>query len=291
MKANNLSISIPNKGCKKNCPYCVSRMTGYMTADEELFINNLRKARHLAEMSQVSSISITGKGEPLLNLKMVRDVVREFRDFPVELQTCGLELADDTSLVDLLVLEDVDIFALSFDNWSDFEAMKYVIERVNRLNRTVRVTMNVSDMLIKPFKEAGSRVPEFMDYINECKKYGVHQFSFRRLSIPYGSCGTPEGNRTANWIREHAKEDMNTGVGYYQKLLRQFSDACETDEIGMLRDLNYGAKLYTVRGISFTYFSYCIQDSSKNSEDIRSLIYQEDGHIYTTWNSLAGRIF
>ena len=297
MKANNLSVSVPNKGCKKNCPYCVSKMTGYTKTDEELFIDNLSKARHLAEMSQVSLISITGKGEPMLNLEMVRKVARRFCDFPVELQTCGWELADDTSLIDLLTFEGVDIFALSMDKWSDFEDMKHVIERINHLNKTVRVTMNVSDMLTKPFEEAGSRIPKFMDYINECKKNGIQQFSFRNLSVPYILKGNMNVNerarcdKTVKWIREHVKEDMNTGVGYYQELLRQFSDACETDEIGMLRDLNYGVKLYTVRGISFTYFNYCVQDSSKNSEDIRSLIYQEDGHMYTTWNSLASRIF
>ena len=66
MKANNISISIPNKGCRKNCSYCVSKMTGYMKTDKELFINNRHKARRLAEMSEVSSVSITGKGEPSL---------------------------------------------------------------------------------------------------------------------------------------------------------------------------------------------------------------------------------
>lgn len=287
MKVNNLSISIPNKGCKKNCLYCVSRMTGYMTADESLFIRNLTKARRIADRSQVSSVSITGKGEPMLNADMVREVVREFVDFPVELQTCGLELADDTSLVDLLTLEGVDIFALSFDRWSDFESMKYVIERINCMNRTVRVTMNVSDMLVKPFEEAGSRMPEFMDYISECKKYGIQQFSFRNLSIP---TGTPKDNKTAQWIEKHVLNNK-----YYQDLIHQFECARNagiiSGDVFMIRDLNYGARLYDVEGISFTYFDYCVQDLSRNSEDIRSLIYQEDGHMYTTWNSLAGRIF
>jgi hypothetical protein len=36
MRANNLTISIPNKGCEKNCPYCVSKCTGAIKEDRGL---------------------------------------------------------------------------------------------------------------------------------------------------------------------------------------------------------------------------------------------------------------
>jgi len=298
MKANNLSVSIPNRGCTKDCPYCVSKMTGYMTANVNLFMRNLDKAKHLAEMSQVSSVSITGKGEPLLNFKMVREVVKVFVDFPVELQTGGLELADNTSLVDLLAIDGVDIFALSFDKWTDFEDMKYVIERINHMDRTVRVTMNVSDML-PPINEAG-----FTDYIDMCIKHYVDQFSFRRLSIPerperiayladFIEGKTNIRGKAVGWIQKHAPYigEHRCNV-LYDDLIEQFDKIqYNTYKYGLIRNLNYGAKLYDVNGVSFTYFDYCIQDYSNNSEDIRSLIYQEDGHMYTTWNSLASRIF
>lgn len=282
MKANNLSISIPNKGCDKNCPYCVSRMTGYMKADENLFQINMIKAIHLANIFDVSSISITGKGEPMLNLDAIQNVLSMFKSFPIELQTNGLMLADDTSLVDMLARSGVDIFALSMDDLSDFEDMKYVIERINYMNRTVRVTMNVSDTLPSPEKF------KFIDYINKCKEYEVHQFSFRALTIP---TGTPEDNKTAQWIKEHVLFN-----DYYTKLIHEFQrEQNNYYEVTYkwLRTLNYGAQLYDVKGVSFTWFDYCIQDqdSTGDSTGIRSLIYQEDGHMYTTWNSLASRVF
>ena len=41
MRANNLTISVPYKGCDKDCPYCVSKMTGYMESDKEAFVYKL----------------------------------------------------------------------------------------------------------------------------------------------------------------------------------------------------------------------------------------------------------
>ena len=43
MKAQTLAISVPNYGCNKNCPYCVSKMTGYLKSNESLFLDNTQE--------------------------------------------------------------------------------------------------------------------------------------------------------------------------------------------------------------------------------------------------------
>ncbi len=54
--------------------------------------------------------------------------------------------------------------------------------------------------------------------------------------------------------------------------------------------LPYGAMLYMYDDISVTYFNYCIQDNH-NENDVRSLIFHEDGHLSTSWyGSNYGRI-
>ncbi len=58
----------------------------------------------------------------------------------------------------------------------------------------------------------------------------------------------------------------------------------------VLRKLPYGATLYDLDGIAVTHFDYCVQDDS-GEDDVRSLIFLEDGHLYTAWNSPASRIF
>lgn len=275
MKANNISISIPYKGCDKSCPYCVSKMTGYMKSDNDLFKINASKARKMADTTGVTGVSITGKGEPTLNFDMVNFVCHEFRDYPIEIQTNGLAMLKNPTLVDRLSLAGIDIFAISMDKPSDFELLKPVINRIKDLNKTVRVTLNVTDMLPNP------SVIKFTDYIDYCKEYGIDQFSLRQITI----ANFTEINEVHNWIMEH------TYNHYYADLIDQFKTMKLSKKIvQFLRSLSYGAELYDVDGISFTYFDYCIQDSS-NGDDIRSLIYMEDGHLYTSWNSLASRIF
>lgn len=277
MKANNLSICIPYKGCDKDCQYCISKMTGYMKSDEPLFFHNLVKARKLADVTGVTSVSITGKGEPTLNLSSIRGVCSYFKDHSIELQTNGLKLKEsalyDYDLIKVLSGLGIDIFAISMDRISDFEDMKEVISEIKSYGKLVRITLNVTDMLPDP------RVFSFTDYISLCQEVGVDQFSLRQITI----ANNTERNETHEWIEKHAENNK-----YYQLLIKQFSDNAYSYQF--IRALPYGAKLYDVNGISFTYFNYCIQDSS-NGEDIRSLIYDEQGHLGTSWVSKAGRIF
>lgn len=275
MKANNLSISIPYKGCDKACPYCVSKMTGYIESDEGMFIGKMDKVRHMAEMAEVSSVSITGKGEPMLNLDMVKEVIRNFKDFPIEIQTNGIRLKKEPNLVGVLAAEGLDIVAISFDRISDFEDYAELIKLIDSVGMTSRVTLNVTDML-PSFTEM-----RIMDYISLCKEYGVHQFSVRNIVAP----NYTEPTKYHIWIEENTKEDL------YQVLMDDFLNERENGgNIHFLRKLPYGGNLYDVEGISYTSFEYCIQDSN-NGDDIRSLIFQEDGHLYTSWNSMASRIF
>jgi hypothetical protein len=71
--------------------------------------------------------------------------------------------------------------------------------------------------------------------------------------------------------------------------LRQYYAYLQSNGMKIMR-LPYGATLYMVEGVSCTHFDYCIQDSN-NDNDIRSLIFHEDGHLSTSWyGSNYGRI-
>lgn len=272
MKANNLSISIPYKGCDKNCPYCVSKMTGYMDHNDELFDRNIEKVKHLAEMSEVSSVSITGKGEPVLNMTYVKYILKRFKEFPCELQTNGLALAKSFTLIRDLHLAGLDIIAISIDKLTDFEKIvEPIVSEAKKYGLTVRVTLNVTNLI-------DERV-SFNDIFGLAKSYKIDQFSLRNITIAnYGL-----NNKTTLWIHD------NTNEYQYEKMVQEMN--IEILKRGRkIRQLSYGAVLNDLDGIAVTNFDYCIQDDS-DDEDIRSLIYMEDGHLYTTWNSPASRIF
>ena len=75
MKAQNLTISVPPDSngeiCDKNCKYCISRMTGYIEHDYHKVLANIDKVKTVAKAANVSSVLITGKGEPMLNFDNV----------------------------------------------------------------------------------------------------------------------------------------------------------------------------------------------------------------------------
>jgi len=115
------------------------------------------------------------------------------------------------------------------------------------------------------------------DILDMIKKQGIaDQFSFRKLTTPSSS-----RNKEINeWIIDNGCEES------YNKKITNFGKNAK-----IIRRLPYGAILYDIDGIGFTHFDFCIQEES-NEYDIRSLIYQLDGHLYTSWDSTpASKIF
>ena len=243
-------------------------MTGFCEADESMFYRNIKKVHKIATMSGVTSVSITGKGEPLVNFEDTRKVIKEFSDFPVEVQTNGIKISKNTELIDLLYMAGLDVLAISVDNLEDVKGLEKAVERAHDFGLTVRFTFNVTDIFPKNI--------HFQSFVEICKANKIDQFSFRRIT----SANYTEENKVHAWIKEHAENNM------YDVLINQFKNG----NYRMIRNLPYGAKLYDVENMSFTYFDYCIQDDN-NDDDIRSLIYMENGHVYTSWNSEASRIF
>ncbi|GAI14101.1 unnamed protein product, partial [marine sediment metagenome] len=117
-----------------------------------------------------------------------------------------------------------------------------------------------------------------------CLDLNIEQLTFRVIAIPnYVEFNSAISQKTKKWIQDNIKADD----------VIMFLDSMESYLKGIgkiIRVLPYGAILYDYRSLSVTKFDYCVQDGAKEYK-IRSLIFQEDGHLYTHWNSLASRIF
>lgn len=277
MKANNLSISIPNYGCNKNCPYCVSRMTGYNIPNRELMYRNMEKVLNIASRSDVNSISFTSKGEIIYLNKSV-DVLENFLNtfspyFSCELQTNGIGL--NKTLIENLYERGLDIIAISIDKFKDIQKFNKIFKYIKSFNMTIRLTVNlVPDTYIYPMSS----------YIQECQTFGVDQISFRQITVPNHKIMSNEKSiNTKNWIEKNINQSqVNDFIKNFNFILNQRGEK--------IRDLPYGVSIYNIDGISITYFDYCIQDKSSDG-DVRSLIFHEDGHLSTTWyGSNIGRI-
>jgi len=277
MKAQNLTICVPNKGCDKNCPYCVSKMTPSVQSDLKRMEWNLKKVKFFAERAGVSSILFTGKGEPFLNIKDLTYLANLFSFFPIEIQTNGLKLLECYNEQELMIARDIlwaaNVLAFSFDRMEQFDKFKDLFEFLKKnYGIVIRVTMNVTEWL------EGYDPSQF---IGKCQECGVDQFSFRNIVVPTRLMKDQEAYKAARWIDENTDPLLYNN---YKKFISKFSNSL------IIRELPYGAVVYDICDVAVTCFDYCVQDKN-NGDDIRSLIFQEDGHLYTSWNSKASILF
>ena len=275
MRAQNLAISIPKtKDCDKNCPYCVSKMTGFLKPNLDLFWKNIGKAKTLAKHSNITSVLITGKGEPMQEPDLVRSVLYIFREFPTELQTNGKYLHKNPEYVETLSDEGLNVLAISIDQPEEITEYAHLVKRAQAAGMLVRYTINLTNRF-----ESRS----FWHIFTMCKLAGIDQLSLREVTIPTDAIDTKESKAAQEWINKHVNTNFVKTIKVGMKL--------NLEESGrFLMSLPYGAKLYDLEGISVTWFDYCVQDNNEG-DDIRSLIYQEDGHLQTCWNSRASKLF
>lgn len=267
MKANNLTISI-DAPCNKNCPFCISNMTFYPESNKVLFERNMWKAHVLATMASVNSVLITSKGEPTLNLEMVKKCCGVFHDFPLEIQISGTAVDVET-----FYIWGINTVAFSISRYKEmFDLEKRFIE-CNKKGINVRVTIVLSDLW---------HPPDGYNFLADCNQLGIKQVTLRTMSIPTDYLETGESIKTMEWIKAHNNIEKN--LLFYEQL-RTY----EKSE-NLVRNLPFGPSVYSMEGIAVTTIPYCIQESN-NSEDIRSLIYHQDGHMYTSWDKPASILF
>jgi hypothetical protein len=239
---------------------------------------NMEKAKTVARACGVTSVLITGKGEPCLSDFL--SVRIAFKEFPIELQTNGKALLKDSELADG-VLSSINVLAISIDDIEEIYKFKPLVEKAHRFGILVRYTINISDRFANL---------SFANMFYNCKDVGIDQLSLRRISVPKIICKTAEAAEACFWINRHSTN--NPVVDKIFDEMKGFINASLEKGTGQLiMELPFdNAMVYDLQGISVTYFDNCIQEKN-NTSDIRSLIYQEDGHLYTSWDSDASKLF
>ena len=272
MKTNNLTVSIPYKGCDKNCPYCVSKMTGFMKkSDADLMLDRVDKVIYLAKTAGATSVLFTSKGEAMLNFRDLQDLLKAFSmEFFCELQTNGIMLAKKPEMLETLISEGLTTLAVSIDNFN-FDWMKSFLEIAKDNNLILRATVNLWE---KTYEHDPA------DWIAKLKSFGFNQASFRTLTIPENCVDTEESKKAQEWIKEHGAKD---------RLWTLKMDAM-IEKARKIRSLNFGPTVYGIDGIAVIHFPYCVQENN-DGDDVRSLIFQEDAHLYDSWDDSASVLF
>ncbi len=176
-------------------------------------------------------------------------------------------------LVDLIRLGNV--LAFSLDTIDEFNKFKPLFKSVTAAGVILRITMNVTNKLYINIDES-----LFEELIDKCIEVGASQLTVRQITIPANHLENDVALETVKWINENGDPEK------YEYLSRMINVAANH----LIRTLPYGARVYDYRGIGVVAFDYCIQDFN-DGENIRSLIFEEDGHLYTSWNSNASVLF
>jgi len=277
MKAEILTICVPNNGCDQNCPFCISKMTPEVEPNFGRMYRNIEKVKTLARAAHVSHVLFTSKGEPTMNEDLYR-LSQEFEDFPMELQTNGylFQQPKGRNNIEKLYAFGFDTIAVSINSLKQLESFADSFDECYKKSLHIRLTINLLPHLVHEVLVDG-----IAGIISYAHKHNISQVTFRKIMVAENCT-----NRTAQYI--HEKVYPFYATSQYQEFQHQYQSIIE--QARLVRTLAWDNAIYDYKGIGFLHSDYCIQERS-NNEDVRSLIFNQDGHVYTSWNSKATILF
>lgn len=288
MKIQTFSIVVGGSGCNAKCPYCVSKLTGcksgIIEGQKPMEINkrNFDIGCNFAKQSGVSTVLLTGKGEPTLYLN---HITRYFElldkwNFPfIELQTNGIELKNiDIDTLKMWYDLGLTTISLSCVHWSDkknkeiFGKMTHMTHTIQKLHK-IGFAVRISCVMIDGYVD---NLTSMLCFVKWCQKRGVEQFTIRPVTniSKEEVRGDDTKQSVYNWIDSHNINVYNNGAG-----IEAWLDDSENATI--LLTLAHGAKVYDVNGQNIS-FNSCLTHST-NPDDIRQLIFSSDGHLRYSW--------
>lgn len=288
MKFQNLSIIAGNGGCNARCPYCISKMTGNNIPSVAVNWRNFAKACRLAVMNEVTTVMITGKGEPTLFPEQISDYLRHMQpfEFPIiELQTNGLNFEWDEERYDRylrewyeLGLTVISISIVSFDAEANRKIYapykdKYIdLEKVIAKLHSFGFSVRLSCTLIKGGLDEIQKVKTL---IGKAKEWQVEQLSLRKLAIPEKS----ENTKYALWSRVHRLS---------QKFYDEISQYLQGFGVKILT-FDYGGEVFDIEGQNVCFTNALT--INPNSETLRQAIFFPEGHLRFDWQYKGAVIF
>ena len=285
MKIETFTIVAGSLACNARCPFCVAEMTpenGVETKLPAVNWRNFEVACRLAKQSGVTTVLITGKGEPTLFPSQITEYLhwlgKNRHSFPfVELQTNGYLLAGETlnRQTEIWNEHGLTTIALSIVHYKEdpnrqiympyrdrYYNLSDLIEKLHRTGFSIRLCC----MMVKGIMDSSDSVENLIQFSIEC---GVEQLTIRPIVRPNDAI--PEGREVADYVREHAPSSESIREVYGMVKSRGT----------LLMTLAYGAEVYDFEGQNVC-LSNCLT-GSPSVDEMRQLIFFPDGHLRYDW--------
>jgi molybdenum cofactor biosynthesis enzyme MoaA len=283
MRIQTFSIVTGSEACNARCPFCISKMTpplGVRLQEPDVNWRNFRIACQLAMRCDVTTIMLTGKGEPTLFPGQITKYLQALSDFqfPIaELQSNGVTLADQP-----------DVYSRHLHTWYHLGLTTIALSIVHYLpekNRLVYLPHRESyidlPLLIQLLHDHGLSVrlacvlanglidsrQALQELIGFAKQHQVEQLTIRPVNRPTSS----RNQEAYDWTHRYYLQPEQLGD------IRDFLE----QNGKLLMTLIHGAQVYDVGGQNV-----CLTDSltlEARSDDLRQLIFFPDGHLRYDW--------
>lgn len=292
IKPQTMSIVVGSAACNARCPFCVSKQTplnGMDNKAEDIDYRNWDQACQLAKDSGVTTILLTGKGEPTLFPNQIVEVLQHLEPykFPIiELQTNATQIADGT-INDVrlrewhrLGLRMIAISNVGIDpelnrqiylpHKKEYIDLAATITRLHRLGFSVRL----ATVMIKGGIDTPEAVQRLMNF---AANNNVEQTTIRPVTR---AADNPREKRLKVVAEAHdAQEWVNENGITESDVLRIHEWIAKSGTL--LRRLPHGAEVYDYDGQNIC-LTNCLTREPEHPE-IRQLIYMPDGHIRYDW--------
>lgn len=282
MKIQTLSIVAGTSACDASCPYCISRMTpkqGVGLKEREFDWLKFEKACKLAQINNVSTVLITGKGEPLLYPEQLSKILEKMKrfEFPlIEIQTNGLALGREWEKYKPYLKKwrqlGLNTIALSIVHYkhernkeiyspdSTYPDLENLIKNLHELGYSIRL----SCIMLKGYIDS---IEEVKNLVEKAKEWDAEQLTIRSVKVPEKS----QEQKVFNWTKQRV---LSRGT------LIDIADFFDKNATRLMT-LDHGGVVYDFRNQNL-----CLTDCltmKPNSEDLRQLIFFPDGHLRYDW--------
>lgn len=296
MEFQTMSLVAGNHICNARCPFCVSRMThehDIKGKAADINLRNLRKAIQLAKEGGVTSVLITGKGEPTLYPEHITEYLMELDNaggFPfIELQT-NAWLFEQTRFKDVIVeellkkwhrlgLTTIMISNVGYDmelNHKTYfpKQKKYLdIQKVVDLCHKIGFIVRYTTVGIKGGIDSAADFDKLVEF---CQMVGIEQLTWRPVAKTIDA--ESEDMSVNEWVSDNGL-GINISEAIYQYV----------EENGTkLYDLVHGAAVFDYKGQNVCISSCLTHDPDEKT--IRQLIFHPDGKLFTDWQYAGSRL-
>lgn len=280
MRIQTMSVVVGNKACNAKCPFCISKITpeqGILVPDENVNWRNFDIACRLANRSGVTTVLLTGKGEPTLHPSLIYTYLNHLSkyEFPfVELQTNGIALNPEEmkewydmgltticlSIVHPISNRNREIYQ---PDSKDFMNVSETVKKIHDAGLMVRL----SCMLLKDYIDSVEKLSALIGF---CISNGVKQLTVRPIDAPPNV-----DNERSKWVHNHTLSPETA------KEMQEYITKNGTP----ILELAHGGVIYDIGGQNVCWAT-CIT-TNKSAEDMRQIIFFPDGLISYDWKYKA----